>query len=70
MRPVLYVDDEECLPERGKSFLEIDGCIQVETSTSARSKPDTWGSIVYDVMASDHTNDHYREWRIRKRCLF
>jgi PAS domain S-box-containing protein len=54
MLSVLYVDDEECLLEIGKTFLEMDGSMHVEVSTSAQVKLDTWGSTRYDVIVSDY----------------
>lgn len=54
MLSVLYVDDEECLLEIGKTFLEMDGSMQVDISTSAQSKLEGWGNINYDVIISDY----------------
>jgi PAS domain S-box-containing protein len=54
MLSVLYVDDEECLLEIGKTFLEMDGSMNVETSTSALSKLEDWDTARYDVIVSDY----------------
>jgi PAS domain S-box-containing protein len=54
MLSVLYVDDEECLLEIGKTFLEMDGSMQVEVSTSAQLKLQEWGTSSYDVVVSDY----------------
>ena len=54
MLSVLYVDDEECLLEIGKTFLEMDGSMQVEVSTSAQVKLQEWGTTSYDVIVSDY----------------
>jgi len=54
MLSVLYVDDEECLLEIGKTFLEMDGSMQVEVSTSAQVKLQEWGTTSYDVIISDY----------------
>ena len=54
MLSVLYVDDEECLLEIGKTFLEMDGSMQVEVSTSAQLKLQEWGTTSYDVVVSDY----------------
>jgi len=54
MLSVLYVDDEECLLEIGKTFLEMDGSMHVETSTSVLSKLENWDTARYDVIVSDY----------------
>jgi CheY-like chemotaxis protein len=54
MYSILYVDDEEGLPEIGKLFLESDGTMTVETLTSARAALERIGSAPYDAVISDY----------------
>jgi PAS domain S-box-containing protein len=54
MLSVLYVDDDECLLEIGKTFLEMEGSIHVETSTSPKAVLNNWDSTRYDVIVSDY----------------
>jgi len=54
MLSVLYVDDDECLLELGKTFLEMTGSMHVVTSASAQSVLDEWGTPSYDVIVSDY----------------
>jgi PAS domain S-box-containing protein len=51
---VLYVDDEPCLLELGKLFLENAGGFTVDTSTSAQESLDSPALLSYDLIISDY----------------
>jgi len=54
MYSVLYVDDEECLLEIGRLFLEQGGDFRIDTSSSASDGLLKMQETVYDAVVSDY----------------